>query len=222
MAEEDSTGGATSLDTPRTDETSGGIPPAPNGGLVTGGHADTADLSAPDRQPPRATDAFAPAEKLDEAAAAREWQAFEVEWERGMDTLRREFSSPESQAELRRSVGLVMERFSNTELGRVLDVTGAGDHPALIRAVDRIGRHIDGLERQLATLRNGGQSAAGRRALEDEADTLRGRTDRWKNPRVERRLREISEALHGTAPVGPASGFTAIDKGGSDRGGIDG
>lgn len=112
------------------------------------------------------------------------------------EVLQREWGDDfERNAELSRRSAAA---YGGEELIGRLEQAGLGNDPIVIRAFYRIGRemaedHILG-DRALE---------GSRRALEERAQALRSRSDRWTNKQVDRELRDIMEQLHGTQPINP-------------------
>lgn len=135
-------------------------------------------------------------------AAAREMELLVHEWSGGGDWR-------ENLAHGRAFV----ERFGDDATRALLDGLGLGDHAAIVRVAARAGRHIADLERRVAELtgeaplRPGSDgkpaalSEARRRELEEEHRRLRAGRNYWTDAGARRRVREIMEALHGTAPI---------------------
>jgi hypothetical protein len=77
-------------------------------------------------------------------------------------------------------------------LVELLDESGLGNDPRIIRAAARIGRLLQAGQGH----RGGSPSADERDALEENLDELSRRPDYWTD-RVQRRVRQIHLALHG-------------------------
>lgn len=85
---------------------------------------------------------------------------------------------------------------ADDELVDLLEDSGLGNDPRIIRAAARIGRLLRSGRDHIETAGD----ADGRDALEETLDELSRRPDYWTD-RVQRRVRQIHLALHGDHPV---------------------
>lgn len=170
--------------------------------------ADFAEHEAPD-------DETHPMGLEDEVTALdveRAYGDFHREVDAFADELRGELSAPEALESFNREMD-ALARFKAPGFDDVMRLTEAGAHPAVIRTGRALARRVLQLEAELAAIRQGAgddDDARSRQSLEDEWRDLRNKADYWTNPAVQRRSREIAEALYGTDPVGAGSVRTAV------------
>lgn len=123
-----------------------------------------------------------------------------------------ELTSPEASEAYNRELD-TLARYKAPGFDDVMWLTEAGNHPAVIRTGRALARHILQLENEIETLRAGSgnpEAAQSRRDLEEEWQDLRNKADYWTNPKLQRRSRQIAEALFGTDSVGPGAVRTAV------------
>lgn len=135
---------------------------------------------------------------------------------RSVDAFAEQFQAELSTPEALDSYNEEMEallRFKAPGFDDVMGLTEAANHPAVVRTGRALARRILQLEKEIETLRHGAAdtgAAQSRRDLEEEWRDLRNKADYWTDPKVQRRSREIAEALFGTDPVGPGAARTAV------------
>jgi len=116
-----------------------------------------------------------------------------------------ERSQADSEAAMRREWGgayddnvayarRALQQYGGDDLVALLDQTGLGNNAALLRAFARVGQTTGEDRPQTGT-------AGGGKSLKEELDDLRGRPDYWRSDAIQRRVREINVALHGTRPI---------------------
>lgn len=126
-----------------------------------------------------------------------------------------ELGSPDASEAYNRELD-TLARYKTAGFDDVMWITEAGNHPAVVRTGRALARRILQLEKEIETLRSGptesgdADAAQSRRDLEEEWRELRGKADYWSNPKLQRRSREIAEALFGTESVGPGAVRTAV------------
>lgn len=153
-----------------------------------------------------------PEHEVSAADVERAYGDFHREVDAFADEFRAELRAPEALESFNREMD-ALARFKAPGFDDVMRLTEAGAHPAVIRTGRALAHRVLQLEAELAAIRQGtgdDDDARSRQTLEDQWRDLRNRADYWTNPTVQRRSREIAEALYGTDPVGAGSVRTAV------------